>query len=517
MPRQERDIEAFKNFARSVIRTPQNDASYRNRFGRAYNAISSEGFTKEEINEILASGDVEAIRDLSRFFSRFSGIYDRAKQYYSSLLNYAYMLVPHYDLDNKPNVKKIKKQYKEMAKYVKSMNLDYILPQINKVIFQEGVYFGLLKETEQGRPVFYSLPAKYCRSRFNDENGLPVLELDCTYFSIVTTSEAERKAILSLFPKYVQTKANQRSLSPISYWVEIPPIDGGICFSFNKDYLPPLVSASGAVADLQTARDRETKKDSKALNKLLIQKLPIDKTDGELLFSLEEAEALHQGTCHMLAEEDTVNVLTTYAEVSLENIQDEESSSTASSNRITKYVDSVYDELGIAGEIFNPESGSTALTYSIKKDISIMFAWSKQYQVWLNAWLRAKAKNDNFYFTITFFPTTTIFQGEDADMYLKLAQYGYPKNLVASAIGIEMTDLLQMSHFENDVWKMTELMVPLQSSYTTPGDEEKKSNSSEKSSSTTKSSPDLSNEGGRPEKSITQRSDKTVRNRDGAT
>lgn len=162
----------------------------------------------------------------------------------------------------------------------------------------------------------------------------------------------------------------------------------------------------------------------------------------------------------------------------------------------------MYDELGIAGEIFNPESGSTALTYSIKKDISIMFTWSKQYQVWLNAWLRAKAKNDNFYFTITFFPTTTIFQSDDANMYLKLAQYGYPKNLVASAIGIEMTDLLQMSHLENDVWKMTELMVPLQSSYTTPGDEEK-SNSSEKSSKTTKSSPDLTNEGGRPEKSIT--------------
>ena len=101
-------------------------------------------------------------------------------------------------------------------------------------------------------------------------------------------------------------------------------------------------------------------------------------------------------------------------------------------------------------------------------------------------------------------------------MYLKIAQYGYPKSLVASAIGVEMTDLLQMSHFENDVWKMTELMVPLQSSYTTPGEGEN-SNSSEKSSKTTKSSPDLSKEGGRPEKSITQRSDKTVKNRDGAT
>ena len=49
---------------------------------------------------------------------------------------------------------------------------------------------------------------------------------------------------------------------------------------------------------------------------------------------------------------------------------------------------------------------------------------------------------------------------------------------------------------------MTEMMVPLQSSYTTTGNEEN-SNSSEKSSKTTKSSPDLSNEGGRPEKSIT--------------
>ena len=516
MPKQPRDVEAFKNFARSVVRTPQSDSSYRNRFGRVYSSISHEGFTKEEINEILSSGDVNAIRDLSRFFSRFSGIYDRAKQYYASLLNYNYMLVPHYDLDNKPNVKKIKKQYKEMAKYVKSMSLDYILPQINKIIFQEGVYYGLLKETEQGLPVFYSLPAKYCRSRFFDEHNLPVLELDCSYFDDIASTETERKAVLNLFPKYVQSKYNRSSKNLYNRWVEIPVIDGGICFSFNKDYLPPLVSASGAVADLQTARDRETKKDNKALSKLLIQKLPIDKTDGELLFTLEEAQYLHAGICNMLADEDTVDVLTTYGEIKMESIQDAESAATASNSRLAKYVDSVYDELGIAGEIFNPESGSTALTYSIKKDISIMFAWSKQYQVWLNAWLKNKAKNENFYFTISFFPTTTIFQDDDADLYLKLAQYGYPKALVASAIGVEMNDLLQMSHFENNVWKMTELMVPLQSSYTTSSEGEN-SNSSEKSSKTTKSSPDLSNEGGRPEKSITKRSDKTVVNRDGAT
>nr|DAG59899.1 MAG TPA: hypothetical protein [Caudoviricetes sp.] len=33
--------------------------------------------------------------------------------------------------------------------------------------------------------------------------------------------------------------------------------------------------------------------------------------------------------------------------------------------------------MGITSQIFNSSNGSTAITYSIKKDISIMFSWSK--------------------------------------------------------------------------------------------------------------------------------------------
>lgn len=515
MPRKARDLAQFKRFVDSTIRTPLNDASYRNRFGRIYHSIHGEGFTKEEINEILSSGNVEEIRELSKFFSRFSGVYARTIQYYSSLLNYTYVIVPHYDIDNKPNKKKIKKASKEVAQYLRDLNPSYNFPLINKIVLQEGVYYGFLKETESGKPVFFQLPPKYCRSRFKDENGLHVLELDSTYFDVITNNEIERKAILSIFPKYVQARYQKRK-TLYSSWIEIPPVDGGICFAFDEYFLPPMVAASGAISDLQGARDNEAIRDAKALNKLLIQKLPIDKTDGELLFSLDEAAQLHAGACNMVADEDTIDVLTTYADVKLESIQDPESASTASTNRINKYVDSVYDELGVAGEIFNPTSGSTALTFSIKKDISIMFAWSKQYQVWINAILREKAKTENLYFTVQLFPTTSIFQAEDVDMYLKIAQYGYPKTLVASAIGLDNSDLMQLSHYENEVCDMIDLMRPLQSSYTT-SDGEKNSNSSEKSSQTVKTSPDLSNEGGRPQKTITQRSDKTAANKDGAT
>lgn len=515
MIKYKRDIEEFKNFARRVVRTPQSEQSYRNRFGRVYGAISQEGFTKEEILEILSNGSPEEIRELSRFFYRFNGIYSRSMQYYSSLLNYSYMLVPHYDLESNPNVKKIKKEYKAVSKYIKAMNLSHTLAKINEIIFQDGVYFGLLKETEDGRPVFYQLPSRYCRTRLFDENNLPVLELNCTYFDNITNNEIERKSILDLFPKYVQQRYRSKKNGFVN-WIEIPPADGGMVFFFNADCVPPFAASLSVISDLQQARDMELKRDGKQLQKLLVQKLPVDKTDGELLFTLEEAAELHEGVSNMVADLDTMDVITTYADIKLENVIDADTAASASTSRIGKYTESVYDELGTPAELFNATSGSTALTYSIRKDISIMFNWSKQYKVWLDTILRRRAKKENFYFSILFFPTTSIFQKEDVDTYLKAAQYGYPKNLVAAALGIDMDDLLQMSHFENKVYKMTEIMVPLQSSYTTPGGEQN-SNSSGKSSTTTKTSPDLTNEGGRPEKSVEERTDKTVKNRDGAT
>ena len=101
-------------------------------------------------------------------------------------------------------------------------------------------------------------------------------------------------------------------------------------------------------------------------------------------------------------------------------------------------------------------------------------------------------------------------------MYLKTAQYGYPKQTVASVIGLDIIDLAQITDFENNVLHLEKSMVPLQSSYTTSGKEEK-SSSGEKTSEKSTSSPDLTDEGGRPQKSVEERADKTSENLDAAT
>ena len=126
---------------------------------------------------------------------------------------------------------------------------------------------------------------------------------------------------------------------------------------------------------------------------------------------------------------------------------------------LVEYLDNVYNDLGTSSSIFNAGDGTTALTFSIKKDISLMYYWSKQYELAINAFLRRKAKNDQLYFSIKFLPTSSIFRKEDVDMYLKTAQYGYPRSTVSAVMGLDMVDLAQVTDFENNVLHLEKSMI----------------------------------------------------------
>ena len=459
-------------------------------YGKAYSSVSYDGFNKEEIHEILASGNVERIRNLSRFLIRFSGQYARAIQYYSTLLQYSYILVPHYDVEKPP--KSLKKEYNQNLSFIRKINLNYILPQINYEILTNGVYYGLLREDENGNPFLYTLPLRYCRTNFNDENGLPILELNYLYFTEITSDENVRKKILSLFPKYVKNNYYNKKL--ITPWVEIPPSQGGICFFFSKDLIPPFISGASSIVDLQNAKDIELKRDQRELEKILIHKMPIEKEEGRLLISLEEASELHNGICNMLGDDDSIDIITTYGDIHLENVQDSSNAATASTNRINKYNDAVYDELGISSQLFNAGTSATSQKNATKKDIQIMTSWSQQYEVWFNALLKRRSKNKNLFFSIKFFPTSILYKQDDLDMYLKTAQYGFPKSIVASIMGMDTEELMQMSDFESNILNIQENMQPLKSSYTTSNKDD-----------------------GRPQMTDTQKSDKTLANIDGAS
>lgn len=516
------DPKAFSQFVQNTTRVPRSERSYRNSFGRAsygYCSTAHDGYSKEEIINILEDGSPSEVQALTAYFAKVSGIFDSTIEYLSSLLSYNYLLTPHYDISSPPAAKKLKAMYRKQASFIKHSYLKKVLPQINQQILRAGVYYGLVREDEEGL-VFYQLPSSYCRSRFLDQHGNAILEINCSYFTTVAAGDEKTlKSLLSLFPRRVRSKVMSNTGASLNQWIEILPYEGGMCFYFKDDYTSPLTSSTLAVLESQNARVREAVRDENEMHKLLIQKLPVDKAEGTLLFSLEEAAELHKGVCEMLQDNDTIDVMTTYADVKLEEVQEPDAAASSSASRQEKYKSNIYDDIGISSELFNA-SGANTMKYSIKKDISMMLKWSRQYETWLNTWIyrkyadKTKSGKPTVYFTIQFLPTTEIFHDEDISTYLRAAQYGYPKMAVAAAMDLEPLDTLQLIDFENSVLKLHDHMIPLQSSYTSSGSE-KNSSGSEKNSNKTTSGENLSGEGGRPEKKDEDRAERTLDNRDG--
>ena len=287
---------------------------------------------------------------------------------------------------------------------------------------------------------------------------------------------------------------------------------GGVCFCFTNDPTPPLLASIPALKKKENAIGREEKRDENELYKLLIQRMPID-SNGNLVFELEEVADIHESIAHMLEEIDTVDVLTTFGDTTLESLQDS-SAASQSADRVDKYRRNAWDALGRGNILFNPD-GSSSLAYMIKKDESLMIAYLNEYETWVKFHLNDKFAKTNLQFDFQILPTTVFNRQDLQSAYFRGAQYGYSKMFAGVAMGIKQREQLSLMNFENDFLKMSEKMIPLQSSYTTPGGVvagEEKNNSSAQNSSNTKQVQDIDNKGGRPELADTEKSEKTQAN-----
>ena len=383
---------------------------------------------------------------------------------------------------------------------------------MTKEWLKNGIFNGILR-TYEDQVVVQDLPLEWCRTRFKEFNGLNLLEFNVQYFNSIADVEY-RELILKTSPEVIQNgwrtwSKNTKENDP---WIPVPAVDGGICFCFVEDLTPPLLPSIKDLKELDDATKREEKRDTNELYKLLIQRMPVD-SQGELVFELDEVADIHASVASMLSDIDTVDVLTTFGETSLESLQDS-SAASQSADRIKKYKENAWDGLGRSRILFNPD-GSSALAYMIKKDESYMIQYLNQYEAWLRFNINEKFARRGVNFDFDILPTTVFNRADLQQTYFRGAQYGYSKMAAGVAMGIKQLDQLSLMNFENDMLKMSEKMVPLQSSYTTSGNvianEEKNKNSGEKGNTQVQVK-NIDNEGGRPELPDEQKSEKTQAN-----
>lgn len=473
---------------------------------------------KDYILKALADYNLPTLRAISEFYYRTSGIYNRLCRYMAYLYRYDWVVTPYInggigvaaDADkslSSNNRDKILTNFFKALDFLDEFGVKEFCGDVALKVIKYGCYYGYLIRHDNGLSV-QELPPAYCRSRYS-VNGRPAVEFDMSFFDSMYSNEEQRTKILNLFPAefkkgYKAYKEGNLRTDPgdASGWYLLD-IENVIKFNLNGDDFPPFISVIPAIIDLDEAQDLDRKRMTQKLLKIIIQKMPVDK-NGDLVFDVDEAQALHNNAVRMLSRAIGIDVLTTFADVDVADMSDK--SNTTQTDDLTRVERSVYNEAGVSQNQFNSTS-NTALNNSILNDEATLYNLIQQFEDFLNLLLKPYNKNKKKCHYKAQILTTTIYNYKEmAKLYKEQTQMGYSKMLPQIALGQSQSSILATAYFENDVLDLVSVFVPPLTSNTMNADALAQRNGNKNGSGDGKA--------GRPEKEDNEKSDKTIANRE---
>lgn len=461
----------------------KNDASWSSSFFRILNSTKEYSF--EEVNKIISGSSIDDKQLLSRNYFAKDGIYKRIIIYYATLLKYIGVLIPNPSFGKDLSTPHIQKRYFNALDYVDTLSLETILTNCSVRLLVDGSYYGVIQKLDKKNLVLLDLPSTYCRSNYLDLNGNDVVEFNVSYFNTIINEE-DRQDALAIYPKVISSYYNKYSKNKVtSPWVKIPS-NIGICFRFF-DGNPLLINTIPAAIRYDDAVEIERERELEEIRKIIVQKIP-HLNDGTLLFEDVEAVEMHNGAVGMLRGNKNISVLTTYADI--DSIISKTSADT-NSNTLEKMSQHIYNEAGVSAQLFAPTS-SQSLSVSIKNDMALMMSIAKKYDKFITNVINLLFANSNINFKYVTLPINHYNETDFIADSFKLAQSGYSLILPTLALGISQRDIINLKDLENNVLKLQDRFVPLKSSYTQSASEES----------------------GRPEKTLEEKTEKTIENLD---
>jgi hypothetical protein len=153
---------------------------------------------KQQILEALAENNLPFLRDVSNYFYRVSGIYQRACNYFATMYRYDwYVSLESYD--DKIKEDKAVNDFVKILRYLDNSYIKKTCGDIALSVMRNGVYYGYLTEGEKSI-VLQELPAKYCRQRYWIGNK-PAVEFNMRFFDDEFPNVQYRLKVLGMFPK----------------------------------------------------------------------------------------------------------------------------------------------------------------------------------------------------------------------------------------------------------------------------------------------------------------------------
>ena len=417
---------------------------------------------KESILRAIHSYDLKAMRDISDFFYKVSGIYARILRYMAFMYCYDWYVTPY--INNKEmKEEKILGNFYKVLNELDNFNVKKKLGEIALKVLRFGAFYGYMVETEKGTSI-QELPCNYCRSRYFYQDK-PVVEFNMRFFDDMFKDAAQRMKMLKLFPKefskgyllYKDGKLPPEFPGDTNGWYMLDP-QFTVKFNATGEDYPMFISVIPLILDLEEAQGLDRRKMEQRLLKILIQKMPLDK-NGDLIFDVDEAQQLHNNAVQMLSRAIGIDVLTTFADVDVESMSDNAASS-AQNDDLERVERQVYNEAGVSQKQFNTD-GNLALEKSIANDEATMYNLILQFEEFLNDLIKKYNKQPKqLLFKAQILKTTIYNYKELAKMYKEQVQLGYSKMLPQIALGQSQSSVLANAYFENEVLDLVNLFIP---------------------------------------------------------
>ena len=416
---------------------------------------------KKEVLRAINSCDYDAMREISNFFYKTSGIYSRLCRYMAYLYRYDWMVTPYVNSDS-AKTDKVLDGFNKVLLFLDNFGVKRFFGEVALKVIKNGCYYGYI--IQQGDTVnIQELSPRYCRSRFT-VGGRPVVEFNMRYFDDCFTDTTQRIKMLKLYPPefkkgyiaYKEGKLQPDFMGDTSGWYLLD-INNVIKFNINGEDFPAFVSVIPAIIDLNEAQDLDRQKMQQKLLKIIIQKMPFDK-NGDLIFDIDEAQQLHNNAVRMLGRAIGIDVLTTFADVDVADMSDR--GTTTTTDELEKVERTVFNEAGVSQMQFNTD-GNIALEKSILNDEASMYNLLLQFEDFLNYLIKRFNKTPKKIFYRVQILTTTIYNYKDmAKAYKEQTQLGYSKMLPQIALGHSQSSILANAYFENDILDLVNVFIP---------------------------------------------------------
>lgn len=405
-----------------------------------------------------------ALRHMALYFDSTNLFYKRVKDYLASLLVYNYYLIPENVTKEEVNSPSFKRAYKKVISLLNKINMEKDFLDIMKVVLNEDAGFYYLRE-DNDKIVLQRLPSDWCKIVNKTELGYQ-FAFNMVYFLRPGVDIEDYPPEFKLYlEEFMQGDTN------VSYfWKTLPP-DKAFCFKFNENdptIIPPLI---GLFLDLlEIVEYKELIKSKTMLDavQILIQKIPMrdgkdSKNVNDFLIDAKTATTYHQAVKNNLPDNGNGIIKLVTTPMPIDSI---EFNKTDNKDSVVGYAESsFYKTAGISQLLFNSDqSGSIGLNASIKTDEMFVVHMFRQFERFLNFLINQVS--GKYTFKLHFPDLTYTNRAEKADLFLKGAQFGYPKSLFACAVGINQSELDSLSNFEDFIGMNN--LTPLQSSHTLP-------------------------------------------------